>query len=356
MNINQTINNQINNENTYAYWIDVLKVTATFLVVLQHNISQEWAQGQINTPYWYLLNGIFSIARMGVPIFFMCSGYGMLQKKRSIREIYTKYIYNLLFIYVMWMQVYGISSILRMIIHREGNIRVYLNAYIKAIILGHYHVWFIFALCGLYAMVPLLERVAEEKRLLQYGIVISFGATILFPYTSMLPGFSRMEYTLGSLDLHNLTGYLLYFLVGYYLEKNGSEKVRKNLIYIGITAFVLANFTSILLSLRTQEANQNPYDCFGLPGFFMCVGFYLIFKDIKVKEQAYKKYWKPIMTCGFGVYLVHPLFLFLNQNLHGTIRVLSTFVIYGISLGICLLLNCSPITRNMFIRHQKNTM
>lgn len=344
---------QQSQEITYAYWIDVLKVVATFLVVLQHSISNEWSQVPVNTLYWYFLNGIFSIARMGVPIFFMCSGYGMLQKKRSIQEIYSKYIYNLLFIYVMWMQVYGVSSIIRMVFHHEGNFRVCFNAYIKAIVFGEYHVWFIFTLCGLYAMVPLLGKITEEKRLLQYCMAISFVGTIVLPYVRMIPGFGRMEYTLGSLDLRYVTGYLLYFLLGYYLGKAESIKLRKGLIYTGIVAFALANFFSILLSVYHQEANQNPYDCFGLLGSFMCIGFYLVFKGIKVRASSYQKYWKPIMICGFGIYLVHPLFLFLNQNLHGIMRVLSTLVTYGISLGICLILQHFQVTKYLFIQHRK---
>ena len=69
-------------------YIDIIKIFSAFLIVMQHSIALEWAE-HINPcdMKWQVINLVFIISRMGVPLFFMCSGATMFLRKHSIKEI-----------------------------------------------------------------------------------------------------------------------------------------------------------------------------------------------------------------------------------------------------------------------------
>lgn len=131
-------------------WIDGLKVFACFLVIMQHTLSSNWGapftNGEDISEFWIAVNAVFTLAKAGVPLFFMCSGAVMLQKWRSIREIWSHSIPNLLVPYVTWMLVYGIRDVFSL--YESGNLtmRTGINAIAKAVLFGQYHTWFVAAL------------------------------------------------------------------------------------------------------------------------------------------------------------------------------------------------------------------
>ena len=116
-------------------WIDGLKVFACFLVIMQHTLSSNWGapftNGEDISEFWIAVNAVFTLAKAGVPLFFMCSGAVMLQKWRSIREIWSHSIPNLLVPYVTWMLVYGIRDVFSL--YESGNLtmRTGINAIAK---------------------------------------------------------------------------------------------------------------------------------------------------------------------------------------------------------------------------------
>ena len=87
---------QIKSQNRLL-WLDCLKSFSTLLIVIQHSVSYEWVHLLTeNNVIWKIINFVFMISKSGVPIFIMCSGIGMLQKERSIKDIFTKNVYGIL--------------------------------------------------------------------------------------------------------------------------------------------------------------------------------------------------------------------------------------------------------------------
>lgn len=346
----ESLNVNVEN-NRYYYELDLAKIFATFLIVLQHTISPEWSTLAVNSASWMVLNFLFELSRLGVPLFFMCSGIGMLQKERSFNSILKKNISHLLLVYVMWMQVYGIRDIVSMLIKGEGNIRVYINAYVKSVLFGQYHVWFLFTLIGLYLLVPLLYPIVQRKELQIYMVVLSVIATVILPYLARVPGYSRMEYTLGSFDLNNLYGYLMYFVLGYCVLTCVSKKGKSMAILAvtGVVGLLFGYVLSAVQSFREGIAVQTPYDCFHIFGFIMCLGFFAIFLLVPLNNKHLRTIVLGVKDCGLGIYLIHPILLPLVQNVHGIYRALCAIGIYLILLFVCWVLSLNKITKRLLL-------
>ena len=150
-------------QKTRLFWLDCLKAFSTFLIVMQHSISYEWVRLIDEADFtWKIINFIFLISKAGVPIFIMCSGIGMLNKERTIKEIYAKNVANILKVYISWMLVYGSYHVYSLFVDGAATIRTVMNAVIKDIIFGQYHTWYIATLLALYLITPFLQLIVES--------------------------------------------------------------------------------------------------------------------------------------------------------------------------------------------------
>ena len=88
------------NDRRRLFSIDVLRVISSFFVIVQHSISPEWTRLGAELPAsaeWRIMNAVFMIARMSVPVFFMASGAVMLCREQKIKHIWTHNIAGSLF-------------------------------------------------------------------------------------------------------------------------------------------------------------------------------------------------------------------------------------------------------------------
>ncbi|MDO4798577.1 MAG: hypothetical protein Q4A01_11240 [Coriobacteriales bacterium] len=57
----------------------------------------------------------------------------------------------------------------------------YLNAAIRELVVGHYHMWYVPMLVGLDLVIPLLRPIARNDRLSRYFIALSLAFAFLLP-------------------------------------------------------------------------------------------------------------------------------------------------------------------------------
>lgn len=66
------------------FWVDFVRVLATFLVILLHSAAPLLYQySSISKADWWVANIYDSISRICVPLFFMISGYLLLEKMKT---------------------------------------------------------------------------------------------------------------------------------------------------------------------------------------------------------------------------------------------------------------------------------
>ena len=335
-------------------WMDVIKVFSTLLIVIQHSISSSYITLQLDSYEWKIINFVFMISRMGVPIFIMCSGAGMLARKHSVKEIWQKNILLLIKVYIGWMSVLGIRDVFQIWIQGENaNLRVMINAFIKCLLFGKYHTWFIFTLLGLYAITPFLYLIAQNKEYLCYFLVLSIIFTIILPMLVGVDWLERLLAVTDSINMHFVVGYSLYFLTGYFIYAYSNHSWERFAEIIFIVSVAAAFILSISMSVKTGAANQEAYGLFSPCGFLMSTSLMLLFKKYVSDEKdlvilnkiaALQKY-------GIAIYLMHVIFVEMWAKGSGLFGLIIAVLIWILSLGISMAAYKLPILNQvLFIR------
>lgn len=333
-----------------VYWLDIIKVVCTMLIVLQHSVSYSWTNGSIGTFEWDVASIIFMVSRCAVMVFFMCSGCGMLSRERSIREIWTRSIWGLVKVYFCWMLVYGVYDAWQMIAGGEYSLRLIINVFIKKELFGHYHTWFIATLIGLYAITPLLQGVVQDRRHCEYFLVLSAVFSFLTPILYNYPALDRITTVISDVNMNFVVGYILLYVLGHYLiTYPPDKKTCVALVVPGILISIAVWLYSSYLSIRSGTPDMHLYDFMTPWGACIAVTMFLLIRlladraDENSKLAALSKY-------GLGIYLMHPLFVVMLKNFKGLYTVLFAVVIYVICLVTCILLGKNKYTSRAFIR------
>ena len=153
--------------------LDLLRILAAFTVVMLHVSPQAYLDVEIASAPWNVMNAITGLCCWNVSAFFMLSGAFLLspQKAMSTRTLYRKNIARLAAAFVFWSPVYALTYCL---LRGKGK-WTFLNELLR----GHYHMWFVFTLISLYAVVPLLRKITESKKATEYFLLIGFLFTYL---------------------------------------------------------------------------------------------------------------------------------------------------------------------------------
>lgn len=83
-------------------WVDLLRVTACFLVIVSHSCDP--FVGQFDNNHYEFLTGAFigSLVRPCVPLFVMMSGILLLPIKMDMSTFYSKRAKRLLLPFIFW--------------------------------------------------------------------------------------------------------------------------------------------------------------------------------------------------------------------------------------------------------------
>lgn len=317
-------------------WIEYAKLTATMLVVMQHSISQEWVRlaADSHLMEWRVLNFVFMLDTISLPIFFMSSGIVMLGRDRSLNEI-THSIWKIVKTYVTWMLVYGAVDAISLFSENLATPKTVINAFLKNIIFGRYHTWFLLTLIALYAVTPFLRPFIEDRKKRRYFLLLSVLFTVLLPQIGSYS--ERLNGTIQQFHMMVVVGYVMYFVLGYELQQV-SMNWKKTILAAGV--FVLSAGAGYLLSLKAA-ANvgtecQTVYAEFTLIGLMMNASAFALLKGCFEWAGEWKmtKWVIYLQGFGMGIYLLHPLINTWLGSFEG-LRVLGKAVlVWMISFGI----------------------
>src|SRR4030065_2376097 len=140
----------------------------------------------------------------------MLSGALLLQpsKIEPVRVFLKKRLIRIGLPFILWGTVYFVW---RFMVNHEA---LSASSIFQVILTGpYYHFWFLYMLFGLYLITPVLRVVTAyaERKIIKYFLMLWFFGTAIVPLLGLLSGFSV------ELKLFAVTGWIGYFLLGYYL-------------------------------------------------------------------------------------------------------------------------------------------
>ena len=293
---------------------DVLKIVATFAVVMLHVSAQHWFYVKLKTPEWRAFNLYDGSVRFPVPLFVMISGALFLSEDRPIGRIYGKYVLRIVTAFLFWSVLYAAISYFR---------GTPLIDAVKEAIKGHYHLWYLYMIVGLYMIVPLLRPIVQNGKLLRYFLILSFLVGIVVPQLIAILTVFRPDSASFAQSVWDQTylylpfGYSFYFVLGYRLNRteitNRTVILAAVLVIAGTLATVLLtqwiNYYMLNFNLQHKIVlfyqNETVNVAVTAGGVFV-LGRRLFQRPYSVRTQ---KGIAMLSKATFGVYLVHPMLI-----------------------------------------------
>lgn len=298
--------------NNRILYFDVLRILACLAVVLLHVSGYIYGTDITNLSHWFA-NMYDGMSRWGVPIFVMISGAIFLDPKKqiTIKDVFCKYIFHIMLLFFIWSIFYAL------LLEIKNGFNLFVFA--KRIIGGHFHLWFLYMLSGLYLIVPILRPITktQDKKLLFYLLVLWFIFSSLIPLMCQI--FPCIEENVNLLINTKLFfyfpfSYLGYFVLGYFLHNFIEIKKYYNLfVLIILLCFVVTIAGNMKYSLPNQTSfffkNLSPFNVIIASLIFLLVknkSINIRYHDIIIK----------LSNLTLGVYLIHPLFLAIIEKLN----------------------------------------
>lgn len=347
------------NENRIIF-ADVLRILATFFVIVYHVATDKWMFTYTNSFNWYFLTFLTSELRWCVPVFFMLSGMTFLnpEKEVSIKKLYTKNIPHILIALIFWSILYKILAI---IVRQIQGIQNFELNTLKQIIINIFfepawmHLWFLYTLIAIYMLVPILRVYTKNttKENYLYLLILYLLTLGIIPIIENIIGRQILLF-----KITEIYGYTMYFMVGWYLFNYKINKTHTKIIYVlGIISSVCMFSISSFVSYKYQ----GPYipiifDYLSITNIFIASSIFLFFKnwfDNHTQQSNTLKnnsFIRLLSNCCFGIYLVHmisfnmiyPIYeKVLKYNQLSTILI-TPFVIFILSFIIILIIKKIP--------------
>lgn len=340
-------------------YLDYLRVFAIFAVITLHVAAKHWDAVDVNGFDWQVFNCYDSIVRWGVSVFVMISGALFLNRDIPIKKLYSKYILRIVVAYIVWSAFYASLS-------SKCTSAV---AFIKLLIGGHYHMWFLPMIVGLYMLQPLLKRITDDAVTAKYFAVLATVFAVIIPTIVavvndfaprlLVTGVNLINGSLvGGLSLSMVMGFPLYFLMGHQINQYDLSIKQRRIIYVmGIIGLASTVWFSRLVSVKNQVAYETYYGNLTIGVFLTSIAVFTFVKYHYPDQEGINEVFKKLSKYSFGAFLVHPEVLTILNNFgldsmafNPIIAIPVTAIIaFIISIGISTVLNMIPILNKYLV-------
>lgn len=332
-------------------WIESLRIISALGVVVMH-VSAGYLRkvSNVGTYTFAEANIWHSFMRFAVGCFVMISGFLFLNPNRdeTLRKILKKHVAKLMLIYVFWRIVYKVI--------KTGSSHM-----------GHtldciYHLWFLPMLAGLYLLTPVLRKIAEDKKLVEYLIFLCLLLCYIPNLFRIIPRiyckYTEVRVWLMATDY--TAGYLCYYLTGFYFCHYGVAKRLKKIIYsLGVFSAVYGIAISEIYARHILKYSGVPTQNESMNTFLFAAAVFLFFEDYVGKKKWKKRTRdriKRLSSHTLGIYLIHTLFvqIFKTNSIYDKLGQYACFmiplfalVIFMLSFGAVTILKRIPVIRKL---------
>lgn len=328
-------------------WIDWMRVVACLLVMLVHSTEPFYLGGEGSRvltrgdAFW--VSFFEMISRACVPLFVVASSYlqfplhyptGEFFRRRAVRILIPFAVWTVFYALVWGEPVENFRSLLLNFNYAAG------------------HLWFVYMLCGLYLLMPLLSPWAEKvgKKELGFYLGLCLLTTILpyvreafggsapviygptgIPNPARYPLWGEASWNAYGL-LYYFSGFIFYLLMGLYLRRFVGELSWKKTWAVVAPCLIAGGALTFGGFYRRILADAVSFPFEGPVGFaalwetpicndtigvaLMTVGTMLLLRKLSSSGSFYRKAVVPASEAGYGIYLSHLFILLFFSGLY----------------------------------------
>jgi surface polysaccharide O-acyltransferase-like enzyme len=322
------------------FYADLLRIFSAFGVIVIHVGASGWYTKASYTWNWQIMNMWHDIFRWPVPLFVMISGMFNIDKfdtekslKIEIKKILKKifHIYCALIFWAVFYKIFVpiISCNIKEFIKNPLsflNIREIIYYPYKAI--GGdswFHLWFLYMIIGLYILTPLVKMfvVNSKRNYIEYFMLVVFFIGMGVPFynfVNRLKDIPLLPHNI-HISIPELSGYIGYYIAGYYFVKYKLPKKVEYVIYIlGIMSTLFSIFGTSFISIKKDELDQTLLSPTAPHMMIETIAIFLFIKN-RFENTNFSitsgKIITSISKCSFGIYLVHAFMITFVNNCFG---------------------------------------
>lgn len=293
---------------------DLLRIASCFAIVLIHVSYGYWEIVDINGNDFLVMTLYNSFTRFGVPVFFMLSGMFLLdpQKEMTVRKWGVR-VGKLVVTFYLWSTFYAFQNVIFNGVKNGWDsvtAEMWSSAWTR-FIMGHDHMWFLMDLLGFYLLLPVFRKICEDIRVLGYFLLL--WVLVRFVITTMMPNIGQglLIAKVSSLHLYLLTGYIGYFMGGYFLLKIDIPKWGRYILYIcGAGAIVFTIVKTLYDCRATQTYDDRWFSPSNVNVLIFSIAAFVFYKYCTIPRRLSDSKLIPAMAGStFFVYMIHPFFL-----------------------------------------------
>lgn len=296
--------------NSRVLYIDFIRVFAMLMVIILHSSSTFLYQFQkIDMNEWCVANIYDSAVRMAVPLFFMVTGVIFLRmKSEPLQVFYKKRIIKIIIPLLAWSFVYILFR--KYVLDQDLNImkHMILSIFRKE----YFHLWFLYALIGIYLFIPILKIFIEHstKSMHYYFFSLFIIASAIIPIVTDILYIDILNH------LTMMQGFGGYLVLGYLLSK---IDITKKVLYVAFGLIIITTsstaFGTYYLSMQSGSFDSFLYNNFSITTIIQASSYFIVLKYFGDKlNNSNSKYLVIVSTASFGIYLIHPLIMWVLEN------------------------------------------
>ncbi len=344
-------------------WIDVIRILASLGVVLIHVAADVITEFKaVPMGQWWAAHIYDSLVRGCVALFVMVSGALLLMpsdetaadffKKRAGRILIPFFVWTAL--YLIWKKVLFLPDLgLAEALSRAAGNKV------------HFHLWFFYALIGIYLATPILRIFVSRARPrdLVYFILLWFFFASLMPFIEGLVNLLWHAKFHLKIPVNIAEGLIGYFLLGYFLRIYATEKSAGLAWAFWAGSLGVCLVGSYFLNLRLGHYHALFYESTAPNVAVYVASVFLIIKSFagplaRLPENK-QKIILLLSKASFGIYLIHPMIMeavekgrwgfALAPRMHppAVMILATTAVVYLISFCAVLLIQRIPYLKRV---------
>ena len=181
---------------------------------------------------------------------------------------------------------------------------------------AYYHLWYLYAIIGVYLFLPILRVIIDktDHNLLHYYLLLWFVAVAIIPIGENITQVSS------EIDLFSISAYSGYLVLGFVIGKMQiSKKIAISALFIFIISAAVTATGTYLLTVRNDGVFSEYFYGYMTPNvILMSTSMFILTKYFISKVDAFASdrmlsILKSFSAASFGIYLIHPIFLYLLE-------------------------------------------
>ena len=232
-------------------------------------------------------------------------------RQNDPRALFTRKIPRLLLAFLFWSCVYTAVNVVR-----TDDLAEDWKWIVIEFFTGEYHMWFLFAIIGLYLATPLLRPIAVDEKKCRYFLLLWLVFQLLLPALAKLPRIGVFITTaLDKMKLFYPLGFTGYYLLGWYWKEHMLTRRKRLACYlIGLVGTVFSTAAVVYASRTAGSADETLAEYLTWNVAAQSAAVYLFLQRLGRRIRTEKPgaaLLSALSRYSFGIYLAHPLFLWL---------------------------------------------